>query len=463
MDQHNAGGPSRPPTRHYRANRNNSGGVWANFMASRPGAKIQILLYLGGLILVFVFLAWRFVFSGGGEEVAAAPPPTSELVSEEITPTRIVVEPEVVTATPTEPPPLTEAEQAVTDPTIIVTPTATIIFSEEQIAATATRQFQISRPALDPVTSPYLVGVITYEDGCAVSNVAFTTSGYNGRPHYLYFRYPLDRDPLMQLVQVSGIVQQFPDCQYPVILVQDIFWMNQQSTPAPLAYGGQLSNTVPITATPFDPNTWGLQVTPAPPVMTGTVMATPALLPAPKTPIATETPTLTPVASLPTATSASVAQPTPYPTYTPYPTLASTATLAPTATAAPTDTPTATATPTVSANLQGQVVNISGCTHSNLAIETSPGQTHVIIFEGASLPATGSPTDYHVLAVGSLATVCNLPAIRANSITWYAPTATTTPTPTSTPTETATPTITPTDTLTPIATATLTATATITP
>ncbi|NJN95687.1 MAG: hypothetical protein HC875_17030 [Anaerolineales bacterium] len=65
-----------------------------------------------------------------------------------------------------------------------------------QLAATAQMQAAINRPAaVDPAGSPYLVGVVTYETGCPLSNLGFTTSGANGTPYYLYLSSMLDRDP----------------------------------------------------------------------------------------------------------------------------------------------------------------------------------------------------------------------------------------------------------------------------
>ncbi len=120
----------------------------------------------------------------------------------------------------------------------------------EQSEATATMTAKINRPAVvNPANSPNYFGVITYEDGCDVSNIGFTTAGLNGRPYYLYFNGLLDRDPNMQMAQITGFVQQFQNCQYPVLMVQEIFWLNSQATPAPIAYGGPVvSGTITSTA-----------------------------------------------------------------------------------------------------------------------------------------------------------------------------------------------------------------------
>jgi hypothetical protein len=110
---------------------------------------------------------------------------------------------------------------------------------------TATAHALYSRPAqINPAAMPFLIGVITYEPGCAVSNLGFTTAGLEGRPYYLFFPTPLDRDPLMQMVNVSGYVQTFDDCRHPVLMVQNIYWLADVATPAPLGVNYQ-----PITRT----------------------------------------------------------------------------------------------------------------------------------------------------------------------------------------------------------------------
>ena len=305
----------------------------------------------------------------------------------------------------------------------------------EPIQLTATAQFRaaINRPAGNPQSSPFFVGVITYESGCTVSNIGFTTSGLNGNPYYLYFSQPLDRDPLMQMVNLTGYVQKFTDCAYPVIMVSQIYWLNDQATPAPLAIGGPYTETITGTIA----GQWGQGIE------------------------ATNTPTRTithPEAFL----QEQMGTPTPYPTYTPYPTTAPwvpPATLVPTATPNPTKTPKPTSTPTptatpVQANLNGAVITIAGCSQTNMGIKTASGVIPMMLF-GAALPTSGQPTDYWATASGKLGVICDQTGLWATSVNWYTPpTATPTSTPTSTPT--ATPTSTSTSTATPTATNTAT-------
>ena len=327
-------------------------------------------------------------------------------------------------------------------------PGSTVIsISLEQIAATATFQAAIRRPAMDPATYPDLIGVVTYESGCLISNFGFTTSGYNGTPYYLYFSGLLDRDPSMQVIQVRGYVQIFKDCQYPVIMVEEIYWLDQQGTPAPLAYGGAVTSSVTGTATITSPNpaTWGAAVTPQ-----VKKTATPeGYVPLPKDipalPTYTPLPTYTqqPIEIIIQTVVPHLPAPSPYPTYTSF----------------PTHTPDP-ATPTPQpVTIVGPVVAVGGCATSNFAVNAS-GQHYFIIFDGAQLPQ-GEPTKYLALATGVLDVACGGQAIKAKSITWYEITPTPTSTPTETPTSTATATHTPT--LTPTMTATITATETITP
>jgi hypothetical protein len=299
--------------------------------------------------------------------------------------------------------------------------TTTITLEPAQIEATARYQAAISRPAANPANSPFYVGVVTYEDGCLVSNLGFTTSGYNGKPYYLYINGLLDRDPNMQMVNIRGYVQEFATCQYPVIMVSELFWMDQQGTPAPLAVGGPVV-TGTVTGTVTAP-TWGQGDVAPTSTPTYTVYVPPQkIFPTPEPlPTYTPRPTYTPqppdviyktvVPLIPTYT--------PYPTYTPNPNT-------------PTPTPTATPRPV---SLFGPVVSVGGCATSNFAISAN-GQNYYIIFDGATLPA-GDPTTYTVLATGLADVACNGQAIRAQSITWYLNTPT--PTATSTPTATATP------------------------
>lgn len=118
----------------------------------------------------------------------------------------------------------------------------------------------------------------------------------------------------------------------------------------------------------------------------------------------------------------------------------------------PTSTATATPVMTQTANLSGRIINVAGCPTTNLAIQTGDNQYIYLIFNGATLPKEGSPTDYLATVIGVLGSVCDRPAIWASSITWYLPTptstsaatssssvATATPAPTSTPLPTNTP------------------------
>lgn len=314
-----------------------------------------------------------------------------------------------------------------------------------QIAGTATMQAALNRPAGNPANSPYLIGVITYEPGCVVSNFGFTTAGYEGVPYYLYPQTPLDRDPFMQMAQVRGYIQEFKECKYPVLMVSELVWLNGTATPAPIAQiiSGTITGTVTTT------NTWGLAAYG----------------------LSTPDGDATPVYDArfdPTSPQYILATQTAYPTYTPYPT----PTLYippprtdpynppdPTKTPKPSKTPTftPTPTPTQAANLGGVVVSIGGCTATNMAIEITPGQTVPLLLSGAPLPVNGNPIGYYVLAAGVLEQVCGQSGLKASSISWYlnapdftpTPTSTLTPTGTPTPTETPTPTGTPTETLTP--------------
>lgn len=415
MQSVNLSGPPTPPFRQYRGGyKGQKKGCLGFWTAIDTGAKIKILGMLLGMLAGFglvIWWAWPKVAPSKADEptpVIATLAPLSQLEPIQLTATAVsVTGPGSVTPT-TEP----------------VTPSET-----PDIARTATFVAAINRPASDLNTSPpYLVGVVTYEPGCTVSNLGFTTAGLNGTPYYLYFSTPLDRDPLMQMLQIKGYVQKMKDCQYPVLMVSEAFWLNGSATPAPINLQSAISGTITATA----PISWGLAAY---------GLATPNKY---------DTPVYNPLTV------------TPYPTYTPYPTATpylppAPPTLAPLPTYTPYPKPDATNTPAL-VNLSGKVVNVAGCAQSNLAIETTPGQVYFLIFEGASLPLEGSPTDYYAFVVGNLAKkICSGQAIRANSITWY------NATPTATATATETPTVTPTATETATATATPTETPTATP
>ena len=399
MYQSDFGGPPAPPFRHRRGGNRNKGCL-GKFSAIPTDAKIKVGLLVLGMLLSFACGAyWIFKPGQAGAlkgEPAVAIPPTPPGPS---TPTRAMVQPE---------------------PPAPVSPLDT-----PSVKKTATFQAAISRPAGNPASQPYYVGVITYEDGCLVSNLGFTTSGYNGKPYYLYLGEPLDRDPAMQIVQINGYVQTFDTCQYPVIFVQQLYWIGGQGTPAPLAIGGLLTGTVTATVT----TTWG---------RAGGVVAT-------KTP--TYTVWIPPQKDLPAPATY-----TPYPTYTPQPAdviyktvvpLIPTYTPYPTWTPDPsTPTPTATATPQP-LTLYGPIRAVGGCPQTNFAVEAS-GTNYFIILAGAALPP-GDPTQYWGLITGQADQVCSGQAIRASQITWYQ----VTPTPTAMPTATLAPTATLTATITP--------------
>lgn len=402
----NQGGPpSMPPGSHlrYRSRRN---GFWARFAAAGLGLQLNILGSIIGLLLIIGYLVWRFILPHQPDTARAAEP------------TVVIIQ--------TVPPLDTSAAAA----TVAISDVGQqSLLEPADIAATATFQAAISRPAFanNPAAAPFFIGVMTYEPGCLATNIGFTTSGYEGQPYYLYMRQPLDRDPLMQIVQISGYVQQLNDCAHPVIFVEQLTWLNGSGTPAPVvmhSVTGTITATAPISwglgglptpdkhATPvYDPPAW--TVTPYP-TYTPWPSATPYLPPPPPTSI--PWPTYTRVPAYPTYT--------PFPTYTPNPA---------------TQTPTPTSTP-VSANISGRVIAVVGCSATNLAIQAGQNQNIFLIFAGAALPASGSPTDYHALVIGVQDWVCSGPAIRANSITWYLPT----PTPTASSTPTATPTTEPT-------------------
>lgn len=420
MYEVNFPGPPTPPFRHVRGGQRKKSGCLGFWSAIDIKQKIILFGLLLGITLSCGCVSWFWLVPVIKPMVAPAPPPTA-------TPFPTAVAPAL------EPAQLTALAQLAAPPAQAgppPAPAATLTIS--QVQATATFIAQINRPAGNPANSPNYVGVITYETGCSVSNLGFTTAGLNGAPYYLYFSWLLDRDPNMQMAQIKGYVQKFDTCQYPVIMVSDIYWLNQNATPAPLAYGGAASGGGTITATAVitqNPATWGKQIfhTPTP---TYTIYIQPQ-----KNIDPPSTPTLWPTY-------------TPYPTYTPQPAQEIVKTVIP---LIPTYTPYPTATPNPAANVTGRVVNVAGCVLSNLAVETSPGVYFYIILAGAALPASGQPTDYHAMVSGVLDTVCGGQAIRANSIAWYS----VTPTPTCTPT--ATPTATPTE------TATITSTEVITP
>jgi hypothetical protein len=377
-----------------------------------------------GIVLVLGFcgsLTWIGWMFWPRAAAADTPPPVVATV------------PELPTAMPIEPAP---GVITGTLPTVIpATPLEPI-----QIAASATYQAALSRPAAlnNPQAAPFLVGVITYESGCAVSNLGFTTAGLDGQPYYLFFTTPLDRDPLMQMVNITGYVQKFPGCAHPVLMVQQVFWLSALATPAPVAAG-------PITTTLL----WGQASAPLTPTVT---IRRPELLNQPVQP--PPAPTVTPVVS-PTTWSQTPWQPQPWATVnlsgiqSQIDSLRNDLNAAQSGTTTPTATKTPTATPTPqTANITGEVIAVSGCAQTNIAIRTGPGQQVLLMLSGASLPGNGQPVGYWVMASGTLNTVCGQTAINATSAMWYLPTLT--PTPTSPATET--PTATPTATLTPIPT-----------
>jgi hypothetical protein len=424
MYEADIGGPPAPPFRHRRGGRRNNKGCLGFWTAIPTGDKIKMFVLLLGMLASFgLFIYWVWPRS---EEVAADEP--------------IMIE----TVTGLE----TATWEATTIPVDLPLLTPDPLTTTVDIERTATFQAAISRPAAfnDPGAAPYFVGVVTYEAGCPVSNLGFTTSGYNGQPYFLYFNQPLDRDPLMQLIQITGIVQEFGECPFPVIFVQQLFWMDLQGTPAPISYGGSLTGTGTITFTNpvsgYNPANWGLNsFTPMPGVGPGTVMPLPSAtmyLPPPVTPLATYTayPTYTPYPA-----------PHPYPTYTAYPTYTPDPATA---------TPTSTATPDL-ITLYGPVQTVAGCPQSNFSVNAS-GQVYFILFAGVTLPPD-DPTQYYALIVGQATSICNGLAIIAQSITWYQVTPTPTFTPTLTPTFT--PTLTPTAVITPATP--ITPTAVITP
>jgi len=421
----NQSGPPGPPPNFRTGYRRRGKGFWARFNEQGFGFKLNVIGSALGILAILGWLVWRFLI-----------PHTPPAQAQETIPTPTLINHPTVDMNATrhqEAPGETAFQSPISTPTDVMT--------QEQAQATSTFQAAISRPAglNNPVSAPYFIGVITYESGCSASNLGFTTSGYNGQPFYLYLRQPLDRDPFMQIVQLSGYVQLFDDCQYPVIFVDSLFWLDQSGTPSPL-----LSPTVVLTGTITPtPNTWG--------------MATAR----PKTTVVIQgdvTPYVPPSKDIPP-----LATYTPYPTYTPQPVQHIVETVIP---HIPTYTPYPTYTPNPMANITGKVVSVVGCPLSNIAIETSPGTYYYLILAGATLPPTGQPTDYYALASGTLDNVCSGRAIRASSITWYVVSPTDTPTPTNTATSTATatetPTVTPTVTITPTATLTPTTTTTTT-
>jgi hypothetical protein len=412
MYQADMSGPPTPPFRHRRGGYRGNKGCLGKFSAIPTDAKIKLILLLVGMLASFgCGIYWIFLRP-------------KSIQADQPTPTRQIEMVQTVG-------PLAEAP---TNTPVLVTTIASLPLQTPDIERTATFQVAISRPAMDPAGSPYFVGVITYEDGCLVSNLGFTTSGYNGKPYYLYLNQPLDRDPSMQIIQVRGYVQTIDTCQYPVIFVDQLYWMDKSGTPAPLSIGGPIiSGTITGTATITSTRPWGLLTTPA----SSPTVFVPPQKEVPSPPTYTPYPTYTsqPVDVIVQTVIPHIPTYTPYPTWTPNPATA---------------TPTATATPQ-SLSLYGPILSVAGCPQSNFAIDAS-GETYFILLAGATLPV-GEPTNYLALATGLADQACDGQAILAHQITWYE----ITPTPTSTPT------ITPTSTSTITPTSTITVTATITP
>ena len=433
MYETNFSGPPAPPFRHRRGGHRKQAGCMAKLGQVPTGSKIKILGMFLGMVAGFALVAW-WLWPEPKASQADTPNPATEA-------TEAVVVQTLAPLTTT-----TDIPTATLIPTSTVgAPTAPTVATTPNLAATATWQAMISRPAApNPAANPFFIGVITYESGCDVSNLGFTTSGLDGKPYYLYLNAPMHRDPFMEVVQISGIVQEFDGCNYPVIMVQQLHWFGDKGTPSPLAT--PLVATDTLTGSVAHTNTvaslWGSLATP------------------PATP--TKPYIYTPGQSQTT--------PTPYPTYTPYPTTPPYVppqkdlfpTKEPTSTRTPTATPTATP---LAISLYGKIEAVAGCPQSNFSVNAS-GSNYYLIFAGATMPP-GDPTRYFALVTGRSATTCGGQAVRAESITWYeatptaTPTGTNTPTPTITPTATQTPTLTPTATIPPTATATLTPTATL--
>lgn len=435
METIQTGGPPAPPFRQYRSYRRGNS-FFARFAAQSLGFKLNVIGSIFGLLLIVGYLGWLLWKNIAPAKAEATP--IIQTVAPLVTPP---------TAAPSTPIPIGN----------VITPGIMSTLEPAQIAATGTANALYSRPAGNPAQSPFFIGVITYEPGCQVTNLGFTTAGIEGTAYYLYLQTPIDRDPLMQMAQVQGYTTKFKGCAYPVLMVQSLIWLNGLATPAPLAQA-VLTGTATITAP-----AWGQGLSTPPleayglptPDKNLPPVYNPALETSTPYPTYTPWPSATPYIPPPPATiqiPVTVVSPrstyTPYPTYTPFP-----------------STPTPTNTPTpISANINGRVIGVLGCAATNLAIEIAPGQNYFLVFEGATLPTSGTPTDYYALASGLLDTRCNGYAIRASSISWYlatptpTQTATYTPTPTETPTATVTATETPT--LTPIPTDTETPTVT---
>ena len=421
--------PPIPPGSYQRF-RGKKDSIWTRLSQQGPGFKIQVAFYGLGLLAVIGYLGYTFILRPMQSKAAVPPTPTYVPAI----PPGPALEPVQLTAL---------AELATQRATTPPQPPANTP-NAEQAAATATWIAKINRAAVvNPENSPNYFGVISYESGCAVSNLGFTTAGVNGQPYYLYLSGLLDRDPNMQMAQIRGYLQKFTECQYPVLMVQEIFWLNQNATPAPLAYGGQVmvSGTITSTAaiTTRNPALWGQQVVP-----TQTPSYTVWIPPQKRLPDPGITPTLAPTY-------------TPYPTYTPLPAAATSTPHPPTAI----PTATSTATPQV-VNVSGQFYMIAGCAQTNLGIEVNPDEYYYIILSGAALPREGQPSNYTGFVSGILDNACGGRSIKAQSITWYGNTPTPTSTSTSSPTSTGTPTSTPSPTNTPTATSTPTDTATAT-
>ena len=226
METIQTGGPPPPPfTRRYSPYRRGNS-VFTRFAAQSLGFKLNVIGSLLGLLLIIGYLGW--------------------LLWSKIAPAKAEATPIIQTVAPLPTPPTAALSTPIPIGNVI-TPGVLSTLEPAQIAATATAAALYSRPAGNPAQSPFFIGVITYEPGCQVTNMGFTTAGIEGTAYYLYLQTPIDRDPLMQMAQVQGYTTKFKGCAYPVLMVQNIVWLNGLATPAPLAQV-ILTGTATITA-----------------------------------------------------------------------------------------------------------------------------------------------------------------------------------------------------------------------
>jgi len=424
MQQINMGGPPPMPPGSHRRFRPRRQGFWATFAAQSPGLKLNIALSVLGMLAVAGYFIW-WLWPASASEAELVPTPVVIVAT---------LPPIEATTLPIEQPPAPVPTELPTSP-------------PEPIQLTATAEYYraITRPAGAAPSENYriVVGTVTLAPDfgyCASSNIGISVSG---QPYFLWLppSIMISQNPQDQMAEIRGVIYRADNCQYDMIQVQSLVWLSEMATPAPVvAVGGQYTTTAQMATRPATPlpTPYGTDI------QNGVYSAT-------------ATAVISPTAS-PTAWTQSGWVPEPWPTQTNYQPaidnindriddIADTINN-PTSTPRPTSTPSPTSSPTPSqANITGQIIAVAGCDQSNLAISTGGGASVLLLFNGASLPPNGSPTDYNAFASGRLTNVCSQPALLASSISYYLPTLT--PTSTSTPSPEPTATELPTSTSTP--------------